>query len=369
MRRHRRVAVSHRERLGKGWWDEHSHAFRSPARMRRAGVAAAVLVILAVAAVTLPLPLLVMAPGPVIPATQALAAVDAVDEVTGELLATTVVFRQPSPAGAVQALIDDRLALVRRSELLTPGVEPAEFAEAQRHLFRESVRVAAAVGLRHAGHEVQVSGEGAEVLAVMPGAPAQGLLQPGDVVVAVGGDEVSLASELALRVAGSRPGETLAVTVQRGDDMLVLQLRTARLPETGEVGVGVVVTTVNQQISLPVDLEVVEDLPVGGPSAGLMVALAVFELYEPADLTAGRVLAGTGTVDLAGRVGPVAGVAQKAAAAEQAAADIFLVPATEAETARRATGSMRVVPVATVGEAISLLGGDPGSLGDSGPGT
>ena len=66
---------------------------------------------------------------------------------------------------------------------------------------------------------------------------------------------------------------------------------------------------------------------VGGPSAGLMLTLGIVELAGEMDLTGGDVVAGTGTIDEKGTVGPIGGITLKVLAAEEIGADLFLVPA------------------------------------------
>jgi PDZ domain-containing protein len=87
-----------------------------------------------------------------------------------------------------------------------------------------------------------------------------------------------------------------------------------------------------------------------------MLALTVYDLADPGDLAQGRTIAGTGTIDLAGNVGPVGGVREKVAAARRARATVFLVPADEAREARDAAGNtLAVKPVRTFAEAVDVL--------------
>jgi Lon-like protease len=89
-----------------------------------------------------------------------------------------------------------------------------------------------------------------------------------------------------------------------------------------------------------------------------LIALTVYDLADEGNLTDGRVIAGTGTIDGQGNVGPVGGVEQKIETALNAGAQIFLVPAQEAEQARAAAeGRLRVIEVATLQGAIAALGG------------
>ncbi len=96
---------------------------------------------------------------------------------------------------------------------------------------------------------------------------------------------------------------------------------------------------------------------IGGPSAGPMTALAVDALATGVDLTGGRTVAGTGTIDAQGRVGPVGGIAQKVAAASAAGASVMLVPDSEAAAARRAAEGLgiEVVAVPSFSAALARL--------------
>jgi Lon-like protease len=93
----------------------------------------------------------------------------------------------------------------------------------------------------------------------------------------------------------------------------------------------------------------------GGPSAGLMFTLAVYDLLSPEDLTGGWIIAGTGTIALDGAVGPIGGAPQKIAGAEWAGADYIIVPREHAEEARRVARTITIIPVSTVQEAIDAL--------------
>jgi PDZ domain-containing protein len=88
-----------------------------------------------------------------------------------------------------------------------------------------------------------------------------------------------------------------------------------------------------------------------------MVALASYDLATPTDVVRGRIVAGTGTIDVNGNVGAVGGVAEKVAGAERDRATIFLAPAAEAGEARAAAGmGIRVVAVRTFADAVRALG-------------
>jgi PDZ domain-containing protein len=97
---------------------------------------------------------------------------------------------------------------------------------------------------------------------------------------------------------------------------------------------------------------------VGGPSAGLMYALGLYELMTPGDLTGGRAIAGTGTIALNGAVGPIGGIRDKVVGAEAAGDTLFLVPKQNmAELRGVDTGEMRLAAVGSFDEALQALRG------------
>jgi PDZ domain-containing protein len=94
-----------------------------------------------------------------------------------------------------------------------------------------------------------------------------------------------------------------------------------------------------------------------GPSAGLMFALGIVDRLEHGDITRGRRIAGTGTIAPDGSVGPVGNIPQKVQAADDVAADVFLVPASQADVATDAAIGVDVIGVRDLDDALRLLGG------------
>lgn len=322
--------------------------------MRKALLLGALAVIVT-ALLIVPLPLFVIAPGQALSVTDRVDLDHAEDEPSGRLLLTTVRVGQPSIVGAFWASVDGDQDLVPRQQIVPRGVDDTEYFRAQQRLFTESTRIAAAVGLRAAGFDAEVSGSGAQVAAVLPGSPADGRLREGDVIVAVDDSPIKVASDLMAATARASAGDVTTLTILRGDDRITVELTLDEVTEVGRPGIGVAVRTLDRQIVLPFDVEI-DGGEIGGPSAGLMVALTVYELAEDGDLAQGRSIAGTGTIDATGRVGAVGGVGQKVAAAVSAGVDVFLAPGTEAATARKAAGGrVRVLAVESLDDAITAL--------------
>ena len=326
--------------------------------MRRALFLSAFGLIVA-AALIVPLPVVAIEPGTAVPVPPRVNVAAPVQPVHGQLLLTTVRLAEPSAVRAVVDWLDRQADLVPRQAVIPPGVDEPEYFAAQERVFRESAQVAAAVGLREAGYPVEVSGGGVRISAVIPGSPAAGKLREGDVVTAVDGRPVRVASDLVEATSRARAGDEVTVEVRRGDEIHRYAIRLARVSELGRPALGVALSTLGFDVKLPFAVEV-DQGRIGGPSAGLMLALTVYDLIDPLDLARGRTIAGTGTIDVAGHVGAVGGVPQKVAAAKEAGAELFLVPAEEAKQAREAAGKgLKVASVETFDDAVAALTAAP----------
>lgn len=307
-------------------------------------------------AVLVPLPLVVISPGSAesVPRRVTFEG-EPKDKVSGQLFFLTVAVSQPTPFEAVVAWIDDDQDVLPRQRVIPEGVDEGEYIKAQRRVFTESARVATAVGLRAAGRDVRFSGEGALVAGVVPGSPADGKLRGGDVIVAVDGRPIALASDLIAVTARAKEGDVVRLAVQRDGNEREVDVTLRKIGQLDRPALGVSVTTQGFDIALPFQVKV-DQGQIGGPSAGFMIALTVYELADEGDLARGRRIAGTGTIDASGAVGPVGGVPQKVRAAEKAGATLFLVPPDELQQARKAAGKkLKVVAVSSLDHAIEAL--------------
>ncbi len=125
--------------------------------------------------------------------------------------------------------------------------------------------------------------------------------------------------------------------------------------DTEALAVGLGLAAVDSQLSP--SRVTVDSSGVGGPSAGLLIALAVADLASPDDIAGGRLIAGTGALSDDGTVGAVGGVEDKVLAAQRAGADVFLVAAAQVEAARAVAGDMAVLGVEDLAGAVAALGG------------
>lgn len=290
-------------------------------------------------------------------------------ELQGDTALLTVLLRPSTTRTAVGALLDDDRRLRPTAEVVPPDVDREEFLEQERRRFQRQFEVAAAVGAEAADVEVTLA-TAPLVVDVMASGPAEGRLQAGDVVRRVEGEEVTGAEQLQQRIRRQEAGDAVTVQVDRRGELVEVEvvlepLETLsggaptegapdRAPEgPGPPGLGILIETVADRLELPFELELAQTR-IGGPSAGLMIALTVYDLLADEDLLAGRTVYGTGSVDAEGRVGPVGGVPEKMRST--ADADVVLVPGDLLEQARAAApDGPRVVGVATFEEALEAL--------------
>ena len=104
---------------------------------------------------------------------------------------------------------------------------------------------------------------------------------------------------------------------------------------------------------------------IGGPSAGLMFSLAVIDKLTTGDLNGSKFIAGTGTIETDGKVGPIGGITHKMLAAREAGATVFLVPADNCEEAKSdPQDGLEMIRVESLESAVGALetvsaGGEP----------
>lgn len=269
----------------------------------------------------------------------------------GNLLLVTVGTREANLWLFLYGALDPATGLVHRGELLPPGREFGEYVEENRRFMELSQAVARVVALQRLGYPASLGGEGAEVVEVIPGSPARGKLKEGDVIVAAGGRPVRLAEDLLDALEGYRGGDEVDLILLRGGKRLEV---TVPVVEPAGDLFAVKVRTRGWSVKSPLHVGI-EAGEISGPSAGLMFALEIIDQLEPEDLTGGRKIAGTGTLDARGRVGGIGGIRQKTLTAMRAGAEAFFVPRGNEEEARKVARGMEVIPVSTLDEALEYL--------------
>jgi PDZ domain-containing protein len=272
----------------------------------------------------------------------------------GKLLLTTVNIGRVNVYHAVRAWLDPAANLVSERDLIPPGESDVEYERRSFSQMDQSKIAAVAVALSRFGDYPELRGPGVIVQDSVQGTPAAGRLFPGDLLVAADGTPINDPEHLTQLLAEAGAGARIDFTVRplEGGEEEVVPLRPIQDPADPSRTIIGILSVANFPFTVRI-----ESGEIGGPSAGLMWALGVSELLTSDDLTGDRTLAGTGTVDLEGNVGPIGGILLKIEAAERAGASVFLLPQDNMAEARDAETDLRLVPVTNVDQAVAFLEG------------
>ena len=324
--------------------------------MRRTARVVALVVLFAVAfaAAWIRLPYYAVGPGP---ANDVAPLIDVQDvpryASEGKLIMTTVRWQQVTALQSLVAWIDESRFIVGEDAIYPPGADREQEQERAISQMDQSKIDASIVVLSELFDYPEEHGKGALIQAVGPDCPAEGELFVGDVVLAIDGRRVESTQEARRTIDRVPLDEPVAFRVRAGGEVHDIELlREPCVLDNEEPLVGISMVD-----AFPFPIEISSG-DVGGPSGGLMFSLGLYDALTPEDLTGGRTIAGTGTIDPGGDVGPIGGIADKVIGAERAGASVFLVPADNMdELADVDTEGMRLIPVATFDDAVEALEG------------
>jgi PDZ domain-containing protein len=258
------------------------------------------------------------------------------------------------------SLLNSSYDLYPREVILPDGVTPQELSEISIQNMRTSENVAIAVALKNIGYEIDSKGDGVAVVGLLEDSPVKDKLKKGDLINSINNTDIYSATEFISTLRTYSIGETVSIGLLREIDGIKEQIyiKTTLIEHVeyeGEPMVGFLATTVNERFDFPFEIDI-KTGNVGGPSAGLMMALNVYNNLIPEDITNSKTIAGTGTIEIDGSVGPVGGIKQKIIAAKRAGAELILVPVANFEEAKPLeTDKTSIVAVDSFDEALSVI--------------
>ncbi len=237
-------------------------------------------------------------------------------------------------------------------EVLYPESQTQEQADqmgaAQLDQSKSDAEVA---GVRAAGYVVD---EWTEVYNVLDDSPAVGIIEPGDRVTKINNVPTKTPNEVVTLIRQLTVGEPVDVTTMRDgieQTNTFITYATKEEPDIPRVGIGLM-----SGYDVPIEVDNNVGHTIGGPSAGMMFALAIYDKLTPGALTGGKAIAGTGTIASDGTVGPVGGLEQKMAGAAGQGAKIFLSPAQNcAEALQADNDDLILVKVTKLSDAIEAI--------------
>ena len=236
------------------------------------------------------------------------------------------------------AYISDSVDLYPKEVILPKGVTPSELSEISLQNMQTSENVAIAVALNSLGYDVQSEGDGVLVVGILDDSPVKDKLLKNDLIISISGEDkifysVNSSTQFISLLRTFSIGETVYIGIQRnGKEIQIETQLIEHIEYKNEPMVGFLASTPNQRFVFPINVDI-DTGSVGGPSAGLMMALNVYNKLIETDITNSTVIAGTGTIEIDGSVGPVGGVKQKVIAAKRAGATLILVPTANYEDA------------------------------------
>ncbi|MFI1395115.1 PDZ domain-containing protein [Streptomyces sp. NPDC020681] len=203
------------------------------------------------------------------------------------------------------------------------------------------------------------------VSTVLKDTPAEDRLHAGDVIRAVDGTTVNEPGDVAKLVVKHKPGEKVVFTIVPAKEAAAAEkagkeptgtekvtVTTAKSETDDRAIVGIHAGT-DHTFPFTIDINLAD---VGGPSAGLMFSLGIVDKLTPGDLTGGKFVAGTGTIDDSGKVGPIGGIEMKLVGARNAGAEYFLTPSDNCATAASdIPKGLTLVKVNTIEDATKSL--------------
>lgn len=284
----------------------------------------------------------------------------------GEMHLVTVSGGQATPLSYLLAKMFAYHDIYPIEQVRPEGVSEEEYLQAQLQMMESSQEASVVVAYEAAGKEVTLDYQGVYVVAVDEDMPAAGKLQMADRIIGIDGRDINEADDLIDYINDKQEGDLVTIEFIRDDVQMEVDVELARFKDQAladRVGLGIhLVTDREVQVDPPVHFA---SGKIGGPSAGLMFALEIYDQLTEEDLTKGYRIIGTGEIDYQGNVRRIGEVDKKVIAADRADCDIFFVPFEQGasdsnyelakKTAEEIDTDMQIVPIDTFEEALTYL--------------
>ncbi|MDQ0899857.1 MULTISPECIES: SepM family pheromone-processing serine protease [unclassified Paenibacillus] len=302
------------------------------------------------------------------------------DAEKGTLMLTTVRVADANMVNYLIGLVHPYEEIQPKTSVLRKGESEQEYSQRQEYVMLTSQASAIQAAYTQAKIPFHINHEGVMVLQTLPGLSGEKVLKPGDVLLKAGDKEVKVAQDLLDSLKGKKAGETIVITYSRKQVEQQATLTLGALPkqegEQGEprAGIGVVPADMQAVKADQEDQQVsIKAGEIGGPSAGLMFSLEIYNQLVEDDITKGYRIAGTGTIESDGTVGPIGGIQHKIIAADREKADYFFAPkdmtykdgtkienyTAAVERANQIKTKMKIVEIGTMEDALKFLAALP----------
>ncbi|MDR7186500.1 PDZ domain-containing protein [Microbacterium trichothecenolyticum] len=223
--------------------------------------------------------------------------------------------------------------------------------EESAQMMVDSQHEATAAALTELGYDV---GATLSVYSVIDGAPAEGILEQGDLILEANGEELTDVSTLR-SVINEGEGAPVELLIERDGEQQTVEVTPKETTDEAGKTTWILGVNLTTDYDFPIDVTIQLN-NVGGPSAGMMFALGIIDTLTPGELNGGQQVAGTGTITADGEVGPIGGIRQKMWGALDAGAQWFLAPEANCdEVVGHIPGDLRVFSVEDLDDALAVL--------------
>ena len=274
---------------------------------------------------------------------------------TGKLNLTSIYVSSPEAKilgfDVLTAWIDGEKSVQPREVFFPKGISNKEVNQQNALDMRQSQEHAKVSALHYLGYKIP---EKIIISTITKASPNKKILQNGDEIIKLNGVEVASAADFRKQLAAisvaKTPSDKMQLTILRKSEEKVFTVSTYKLPAKQKVLGLMVESKYHYPFTIKIGLK-----DVGGPSAGLMFSLGIIEKLRSENLTRGRNISGTGTIDAFGKIGPIGGIEEKLIGAARAGSKLFLAPALNCDDIHHIPKGLQVVAVETLAEAVTAL--------------
>lgn len=229
----------------------------------------------------------------------------------------------------IWAYFDKSMDIVKRSEKVYNNETYEEANMRGRLLLNNSLDNATLVAYTTADKEYNLLNEKLYVILVEDYAETD--LKVGDEIISIDNKKITSTSELRKFITSKKEGDKINILVRNGDTQINKSATVKNID--GNLYVGIAIMS-DFDIEVEPSIEFTFPKSESGSSGGLMLALSIYNSLVEEDITRGKKIVGTGTIDAEGNVGSIGGVKYKIAAAVREGIKIFIVPKDNYEEAR-----------------------------------
>ena len=267
---------------------------------------------------------------------------------SGKLYLTTVYVIHTTPAFYLFGILDPHAELLhdRISSALNNKIETEQMSESQL--------MAEVVAFKAADSPVQLEGTGVKILKILKISPNKKILKKGDIIIKINHHPSPFISPILSYLTHVKPGKTVRLTILRKGGKIRVHANTMKNPsgKGSRLGIWVVNSGIKLKSQIPVHIQLRH---IEGSSAGLILSLGIYDLLKGGNLLKGQIVAGTGTIDPEGNVGPIEGIAQKIRTAAAVQARYFFCPVQNYAKALKNADGLKIIPVKNFNQALKFL--------------